>query len=155
MAGESHLMKEAKKQWENLDAEGRKIINVLITADTERTVWPENMEPKFTRKKGAKMMQKKLHMTQRQRDTHQEKTVPAGEPIRLDIPNSYIYFTYHPTKKEYVMIDAPNRLKPDTKYVVTVPYCHCIWERNKKSACTTLVHGPQRTPNQEQCTKSH
>ena len=38
-----------------IDAEGCKIINDLITEDTERTVWPENMELKFTGKKGAKM----------------------------------------------------------------------------------------------------
>ena len=28
------------------------------------------------------------------------------------------------------MIDAPNRHKPDAKYVVTAPYCHWIQERN-------------------------
>ena len=28
------------------------------------------------------------------------------------------------------MIDAPNRCKPDAKYVVTAPFCHWIWERN-------------------------
>ena len=28
------------------------------------------------------------------------------------------------------MINAPNRLQPDTKYVVTVPYCHWIRERS-------------------------
>ena len=27
------------------------------------------------------------------------------------------------------MINAHNRLKSNTKYVVTVPYCHWIWER--------------------------
>ena len=28
------------------------------------------------------------------------------------------------------MIDAPNRHEPNTKYVVTAPYCHWIQERN-------------------------
>ena len=28
------------------------------------------------------------------------------------------------------MISAPNRLEPDTKYVVTAPYCHGIQERS-------------------------
>ena len=48
----------------------------------------------------------------------------------MDIPNSYIYFSYHQTKNEYIMIDAPNRREPDAKYVITVPYCHWIRERN-------------------------
>ena len=28
------------------------------------------------------------------------------------------------------MIDAPNWHEPDTKYIVTAPYCHWIWETN-------------------------
>ena len=114
-------MEQAKKQWEKLDAEGRKIINNLLTADADRTEWLENTEPKFTRKKGAKMT-KVTYDTKAKRYTYQEKTVPAGETIRLDIPNSYIYFSYHPAKKEYVMIDALNRLEPDAKYIITAPY---------------------------------
>ena len=61
------------------------------------------------------------------RYTYQEKT---GDLIRLDIPDSYIYFIYHPTKKEYIVIDAPNRCEPDAKYIVTAPFCHWIRERN-------------------------
>ena len=75
-------------------------------------------------------MTKVAYDTKAKRYTYQEKTVPAGELIRLDIPNSYIYFSYHPTKKEYVVINTPNRLKPDAKYVITAPYCHWIQERN-------------------------
>ena len=77
MVGESQLMEQAKKQWEKLDAEGHKIINDLITADTERTVWLENIKPKFTRKKGAKIT-KVTYNTKAKRYTYQEKTVPAG-----------------------------------------------------------------------------
>ena len=64
------------------------------------------------------------------RYTYFDKTVPAGEPIRLDIPDSYIYFSYHQAKKENVVINTPNRLKPNTKYIVTAPYCHWIQERS-------------------------
>ena len=53
-----------------------------------------------------------------------------GELIRLDIPDSFIYFSYHPAKKEYVVINAPNRLEPDAKYIVTAPYCHWIREKS-------------------------
>ena len=59
-----------------------------------------------------------------------KEEVPVEEPIRLDIPDSYIYFSFHPTKNEYVMIDAPNRREPDAKYIVTAPFCHWIQERN-------------------------
>ena len=96
MAGESQLMEKAKKQWGKIDVEGHKIINDLIAEDKERTVWPENMEPK-TRKKGTKIT-RVSYDTKTKKYTHQEKAVPAGELIRLDIPDSYIYFSFHPTK---------------------------------------------------------
>ena len=129
MAGESQLMEQAKKQWEKIDVEGHKIINNLIAEDKERTVWPENTEPKFTRKKGTKMT-KVAYDTETKKYTHEGKAVPVGELIRLDIPDSYIYFSFHPTKNEYVMIDAPNRHEPDIKFIVTAPFCHWIRERN-------------------------
>ena len=56
MSGEGQFIEQAKKQWEKLDAEGRKIINDLLVADKDRTVWPENTEPKFTGKKGEKLI---------------------------------------------------------------------------------------------------
>ena len=129
MAGESHLTEQAKKQWEKLNAEGHKIINDLLTTEAERIEWPENMEPKFTRKRGTKMT-KVTYDTKTKRYTYFDKTVPAGEPIRLYIADSYIYFSYHSEKKEYVVINTPNRLKPDTKYVITALYCHWIRERS-------------------------
>ena len=129
MVGESHLMEQAKKQWEKLNTEGHKIINDLLTTEAERIEWLENMEPKFTRKRGTKMT-KVTYNTKTKRYTYFDKTVPAREPIRLDIPDSYIYFSYHPAKTEYVVIITPNRLKPDTKYIITAPYCHWIWARS-------------------------
>ena len=56
--------------------------------------------------------------------------LPAEEAIRSDIPNAHIYFCFHSTKNEYIMIDAPNRWEPDAKYVITAPFCHWIRERN-------------------------
>ena len=56
MSGEGQYREQAKKQCEKLDAEGRKIINDLLVADKDRTVWPENTEPKFTGKKGTKLI---------------------------------------------------------------------------------------------------
>ena len=55
MSGEGQFREQAKKQWEKLDAEGRKIINDLLISDKDRTVWPENTEPKFTGKKRNKI----------------------------------------------------------------------------------------------------
>ena len=125
IVGEGYLMEQAKKLWERLDAEGWKIINNLLTTDAERVEWSENMEPKFTRKKGAKIT-KVTYDTKTKRYTYYDKSVTAGEPIRLDFPDSFIYFSYHLVKKEYIVINAPNRLKPDAKCVVTAPYCHWI-----------------------------
>ena len=67
MSGEGQYREQAKKQWEKLDAEGRKIINDLIVADKDRTIWPENTEPKFTGKKGAKLI--RWHSTQKAKNT--------------------------------------------------------------------------------------
>ena len=132
MSGEGQYREQAKKQWEKLDAEGHKIISDLLVADKDRTVWPENTEPKFTRKKGAKLT-KVVFDTKSKKYTHtykEKEEVPIKEAIRLDIPDAHIYFCFHPTKNECVMIDAPNRQEPDTKNVVTAPLCHWIWERS-------------------------
>ena len=56
MSGEGQYREQAKKQWEKLDAEGRKIINNLIVADKDRTIWLENTEPKFTGRKETKLI---------------------------------------------------------------------------------------------------
>ena len=62
--------------------------------------------------------------------TYEEKEeVPVKEAIRLDIPDAHIYFCFHPTKNEYVVIDTPNRWEPNARYVVTVTLCHWIQER--------------------------
>ena len=91
-------MEQVKKQWERLDTEDHKIIKDLLMTEAERIEWPENMEPKFTRKRGTKMT-KVAYDNKTKRYTYYDKTVPAGDPIRLDIPDTYIYFSYHPAKK--------------------------------------------------------
>ena len=114
MLGKGQLREQAKKQWEIIDAEGCKIIKDLLVADKERTVWPENTEPKFTGKKGTKLIKVALDTKiKKYTHTHEGKELPVKEPVRLDIPDSYIYFSFHPTKNKYVMIDAPNRWEPD------------------------------------------
>ena len=84
---------------------------------------------KFTRKRGTKVT-KVSYDTKMKKYTYYNKSVTAGEPIRLDFPDSFLYFSYHLVKKEYITIDAPTRHEPDAKYVVTAPYCHWIQERN-------------------------
>ena len=130
MSGEGQFREQAKKQWEKLDAEGCKIIDDLLVADKDRTAWPENTEQKFTGKKGAELI-KVAFNTKSKKYTHayeEKEEVPVEEAIRLDIPYiySYIYFSFHSTKSEYIMIDAPNRQEPDAKYIITAPYCHWI-----------------------------
>ena len=45
-------------------------------------------------------------------------------------------------RKEYIKIDAPARHEPDAKYIVTVSYCHWIWERNV-TVLTLLAYATQ------------
>ena len=87
--------------------EGHKIINDLLVSDKDRTVWPENTEPKFTGKKGTKLIKVAFDTkTKKYTQLYEEKEeVQVKEPIRLDIPDSYIYFSFHPTKNEYDVID--------------------------------------------------
>ena len=106
------------------------MINELLTIDAEKVDWPENIEPKFTRKRGTKVIKVSYNTKMKRYTYYDNKSVTAGEPIRLDIPDVFLYFSYHLVKKEYIKIDAPSKHKPDAKYVVTAPYCHWIWERN-------------------------
>ena len=128
MSGEGQYREQAKKQWEKLDVEGCKIINDLIVADKDRTIWLENTEPKFTGKKGAKLIKVAFDTkSKKYMHTYKEKEeVPVDEVIRLDIPDVHIYFCFHRTKNEYVVIDAPNRQEPDAKYIITAPHRHWI-----------------------------
>ena len=83
-------------------------------------------------KKRAKLI-KVAFDTKSKKYTHvykEKEEVPVEEAIRLDIPDAHIYFCFHPTKNEYVMIDTPNRRELDMKYVVTAPLCHWIRERS-------------------------
>ena len=126
MSGKGQFREQAKKQWEKLDAEGCKIINDLLVADKDRTAWPENTEPKFTGKKGTKLIEVAFD-TKSKKYTHtyeEKEEVLVKEAIRLDIPDSYIYFSFHQTKNEYIMIDTPNRQEPNAKYIITAPFCH-------------------------------
>ena len=90
MSGEGQFREHAKKQWEKLDAEGHKIINELLVAEKDRTAWPENTEPKFTGKKGTKLI-KVAFNTKSKKYTHtyeEKEEVPVEEAIRLDIPST-------------------------------------------------------------------
>ena len=63
MAGESHLMEQAKKQWEKLNARDRKIINGLLMTEAERIEWPENTKPKFSNATATSAYQKEQQNT--------------------------------------------------------------------------------------------
>ena len=83
---------------------------------------------KVYREKGDKLI-KVVFDTKSKKYMHtfkEREEVPAKEAIRLDIPDTHIYFCFHPTKNDYVVIDAPNRREPDAKYIVTAPFCHWI-----------------------------
>ena len=130
MVGEGQLKEQAKHQWERLDAEGCKIINNLLTAAMEKVEWPEDAEPKFTRKRATKATKVAYDSKTKRNTYYDNKVVTTGEPIRLEIPDLFLYFCYHPVRKEYIRINASSRREADTKYIVTVSNCHWIWERN-------------------------
>ena len=89
-------------------------------------------------------------MTPRQKGyTYYDKSVTAGRTNQVRHPDSFIYFSYHPVKKEYIMINAPNRLECDAKYVVTAPYCHWIQERNITVLALLAYATRKRTHNPE------
>ena len=76
----------------------------------------------------AKVYQEERNKNDKSGIRHKKQEIRLA--IRLDIPDSHIYFCFHPTKNEYVVIDAPNRWEPDAKYVITAPFCYWIRERN-------------------------
>ena len=84
---EKAIQRTSQETVGKLDAEGHKIINDLIVADKDRTIWLENTEPKFTRKKGAKLI-KVAFDTKSKKYMHayeEKEEVPVEEAIRLDI----------------------------------------------------------------------
>ena len=156
MTGEGQYREQAKKQWEKLDAEGRKIINDLIVVDKDRTIWPENTEPKFTGKKGTKLI-KVAFDTKSKKYTHayeEKEEVPVNEVIRLDDPDAHIYFCFHPTKTKYVVIDTQQA-------GARCQICHnstpLPLDSRKKhySKCATLICHQNYTFSQKQLTKSN
>ena len=118
MLGEGQLREQAKKQWERIDTEGHKIINDLLVADKERTVWPENTEPKFTRKKGTKLIKVAF-------DTKIKKYTHAHEekeevPVEVDELNSgstddFITNNDQVQTKRPVQHQEKQRLSPEMK----------------------------------------
>ena len=102
----------------------------LLTAETEKVEWPKDAKPKFSRKKPGKAT-KVAYDTKLKKDMHYDnKVVAEGEPIRLEIPDTFLYFCYHPVRKEYIKVDAPNRHEADATFIVTVSCCHWMRERN-------------------------
>ena len=85
---------------------------------------------KFTRKKPAKATRVACDTKLKKYMYFDKRVVADGEPIRLEIPDSFIYFCYHLDRKEYIKIDMPNRNEAHAKYVVTVASCHWMQERN-------------------------
>ena len=129
MSGEGQFREQAKKQWEKLDAEGCKIINDLLVADKDRTAWLENTvyreEGNKTDKSGIRHKKQAIHTCIRGK---RRSTSRGSNQVRY--PRLLHLLQLPPNKNKYVMIDAPNRQEPDTKYVVTAPFCHWIRERN-------------------------
>ena len=141
MVGESHVMKQPKKQWEKLDAEGHKIMNDLLMTEAERIEWPENKEPKWPM----------LHTTPRQKDNlfWQDSTSKKTNQVRY---TRLIHLLQLPSSKKRVCCDQHTQ-QTQTQHQIC---CHStllpldLGEKHN-SACTTLLCNSQCTPNQRLC----
>ena len=100
--------------------------NKILRAKAEKVEWPEDEEPKFTRKRTTKATRVAYNTKTKKYTYHDNKVVAAGEPIRLEISDSFFHFCYHPERKEHIKINTPARLEADAKYVITVFNCHWI-----------------------------
>ena len=157
MSGEGQYREQAKKQWKKLDAEGCIIINDLIVADKDRTTWPENTEPKFTGKKGAKLI-KVAFDTKSKKYTHaykEKEEVPVEEAIRLDIPDAHIYFYFHPTKKQ--VCSNKRTQQAGARHQIHHNSTPLPLDSRKKhySKCATLIRNQNYTLSQNQPTKGN
>ena len=105
-------------------------INDLLTTEAERIEWPENTKPKFTRKRGTKMTKVAYNTKTKRYNTSILTRQYQWENQSGELSQTHTSTSVTIKQKEYVVINAPNRLEPNTKYVVTAPYCHWIWERS-------------------------
>ena len=87
MVGEGQLNEQARQQWKRLIAEGHKIINEVLTADAEKVEYPEDAEPKFSRKRETKAT-KVAYNAKTKRYMYYDNKAVTTEPIRLEIANS-------------------------------------------------------------------
>ena len=54
MTGNNYLKEHAQKQIEQMDTDGKKLLNNTLMVDVEEIEWSMNGEPKFPRKKNTK-----------------------------------------------------------------------------------------------------
>ena len=147
--GEGQLKEQAKHQWDRLDAEGRRIINEILTATPEKVEWSEDTELKFTKKRTTRAI-RSAYDTKTKRYTYYDNNIVApGDPIRLELADAFFHFCYHPERKEHINIDTPARPEADAKYIVTVSNCHWIRER-MYSSHTSCICNPESTSSKKQ-----
>ena len=99
MVGESHLKEQAKFQWGRLDVEGHSLINKILTTETEKVEWPENAEPKFTKKRTAKAIRMAYDSKTKKYIYNDTSTVGLSKPIRLELLKTFFHICYHTEKK--------------------------------------------------------
>ena len=117
MAGEGQYKEQAKYQWDKLDMEGCRLINGMLTATPEKVEWPEDAEPKFTRKRTTRAIRVANDTNMKRYMYHDNNIVATGEPIQLETSDTFFDFCYHPERKENIKIVAPAR--SEAEYVVT------------------------------------
>ena len=107
MVGESHQKEKANLQWDRLDMEGHSLINKILTAETKKVEWPDNAEPKFTKKRTAKAIRMAYNSKTKRYIHNDTSTLAPSKPIRLELSEAFFHFCYYPERKEYIKIDTP------------------------------------------------
>ena len=99
-------------------------MNGILTAETEEVEWIANTEPKFLKKRMADAITTTYDSKTKKYIYNNTSTMPPSKPIRLELSQAFLHFSYHPERKEDIKIDPPAQQEAGTRYVVTVSDCH-------------------------------
>ena len=99
MVGESHQKEQANLHWDRLDMEGHSLINKILTAETKKVEWPDNAEPKFTKKGTAKAIRMACNSKTKRYIYNDTSTLAPSEPIRLELSEAF-FFIFVTTQRE-------------------------------------------------------
>ena len=81
------------------------LINGILTVEAEKIEWPEDAEPKFTKKRATSAIRSAYDTKTKRYIYNNTNTVAPSKPIRLELGDVLFHFCYHLVRKEHVKID--------------------------------------------------